>query len=166
MTSRILWDTGSSIPDCAISVMIAQVTTRIFWDTRLFFYWITAHPDHVGGIEETLTRIESRGDRLCASAFGLGELLVGVAERGGHREADRIRRIVRPPHVELLAFDAAAAERYVAIRRTHGTSAPDSIQLASAAAAGVDLFMTAEAKLKRIHVPGIKFVVGIDTPVL
>ena len=72
---------------------------------------------------------------------------------------------MRPPHIELLPFDAETAEHYAEIRARHGMSAPDSVHLACAAAAG-DLFLTNDVKLTRLHVPGIRFIAGLDAPVL
>jgi len=142
------------------------VTSRVYWDTMLFIYWIEEHPDYVGQIDRILARIEARGDQLCSSAFGIGEVLVGALKHGDRRRADAIRKAMRPPHIELLPFDTGAAEHYAEIRALHGTSAPDSIHLACAAAAGVDLFLTNHAKLTRLDVPGIRFIAGLDTPVL
>ena len=142
------------------------MTSRVYWDTMLFIYWIEEHPDYVGQIDRILARIEARGDQLCSSAFGIGEVLVGALKYGDRRRADAIRKAMRPPHIELLPFDTGAAEHYAEIRALHGTSAPDSIHLACAAAAGVDLFLTNHAKLTRLDVPGIRFIAGLDTPVL
>ncbi len=142
------------------------MTSRVYWDTMLFIYWIEEHPDYVGQIDRILARIEARGDQLCSSAFGIGEVLVGALKHGDRRRADAIRKAMRPPHIELLPFDTGAAEHYAEIRALHGTSAPDSIHLACAAAAGVDLFLTNDAKLTRLDVPGIRFIAGLDTPVL
>ncbi len=139
--------------------------SRIYWDTMLFIYWIEEHPDYVDRIDRILSRIESRGDQLCSSAFGVGEVLVGAKQRGDQRLAEAIRTVMRPPHVELLPFDAGAAERYADIRAGHRTSAPDAIHLACAAAAGVDLFLTNDAKLTRLDVPGIRFIAGLNAPV-
>ena len=142
------------------------MTSRIYWDTMLFIYWIEEHPDYADQIDRILARIESKGDQLCSSAFGVGEVLVGALKHGDRRRADAIRKAMRPPHIELLPFDAETAEHYAEIRARHRTSAPDSVHLACAAAAGVDLFLTNDAKLTRLHVPGIRFIAGLDTPVL
>ena len=140
--------------------------SRIYWDTMLFIYWIEEHPEHVEGIKRLLVRMEARGDQLCSSAFGLGEVLVGARQRNDDRLAEAIRTAMRPPHVELLPFDAAAAERYAEIRARYRTTPADSIHLACAAAAGVDLFLTNDAALVRLDVPGIRFIASLDAPVL
>lgn len=142
------------------------MTSRIYWDTMLFIYWLEEHPEYAGRIDGLVARMQARGDRLCSSAFGVGELLVGALKRGDRGLAETIRATMRPPHVELLPFDAAAAERYAEVRARHGTSPPDAIHLACAAAAGVDLFLTNDARLTRLDVPGIRFIAGLDASVL
>ena len=142
------------------------MSSRICWDTMLFVYWIEEHPEYAGRIDRLIARMQARGDRLCSSAFGIGELLVGALKRGDRSLAEAIRTTLRPPQVELLPFDAAAAERYAEVRARHGTSAPDAVHLACAAAAGVDLFLTSDARLTRLDVPGIRFIAGLDASVL
>ena len=140
--------------------------SRIYWDTMLFIYWLEEHPTYVEGLKRLLSRMEMREDQLCSSAFGLGEVLVGARQRDDDRLAEAIRTAMRPPHVELLAFDAAAAERYAEIRARHRTTPADSIHLACAASAGVDLFLTNDVELTRLDIPGIRFIAGLDAPVL
>jgi predicted nucleic acid-binding protein len=142
------------------------LTSRVYWDTMLFIYWIEEHPTYVDRIKRILSRMEMRGDQLCSSAFGLGEVLVGPMQRDDRRLAGAIRAAMRPPHVELLPFDAAAAERYAAIRARNRTKLADSIHLACAASAGVDLYLTNDVELTRLDVPGIRFIAGLDAPVL
>ena len=81
----------------------------------------------------------SRGDQLVTSALTLGELLVKPREKGEAAVRDHettIRQIAT-----ILSFDAASAPRYAAIRADRTIKAPDAIQLACAATAGVDLFI-------------------------
>ncbi len=61
----------------------------------------------------------------------------------------------------ILAFDVSCAPRYAAIRSDRGIKAPDAIQLACAAAAGVDLFITNDDRLSRKHVPDVKFITSL-----
>ena len=138
--------------------------SRVYWDTMLFVYWIEKHSAYADNMKRILTRMEARGDQLCSSAFGLGEILTGAMRRDDRGLAEAIRRALRPPHVELLPFDAAAAERYTEIRARQRIRPPDAIHLACAAAAGVDLFLTNDARLTRLDLPGIRFIAGLDAP--
>jgi len=52
------------------------------------------------------------------------------------------------------------------IRAKYRTSAADTIHLACAATAGIDLFLTNDNQLPKLHIPGIKFIAGLDTNLL
>lgn len=64
--------------------------------------------------------------------------------------------------VYLLDFDAGCAPRYAAIRADRTIKAPDAIQLACAAAAGVDLFITNDHRLSRKHVADVKVITSLE----
>ena len=101
-----------------------------------------------------------RGDHLFTSALTLGELLVKPREKGDAAVRDHettIRHIAT-----ILPFDASAAPRYAAIRADRTIKAPDAIQLACAAAAAIDLFITNDDRLSRKHVSEVKFVTSLE----
>src|SRR4029077_4551894 len=101
-----------------------------------------------------------RGDQLMTSALTLGELLVKPREKGEAAVRDHdttIRQIAT-----ILPFDAASAPRYAGIRADRSVKAPDAIQLACAATAEVDLFITNDDRLSRKHVPGVKFITSLN----
>ena len=62
----------------------------------------------------------------------------------------------------LLSFDAKAAWKYAALRCDRSLRAPDALQLAYAASAGVDLFVTNDRRLQGKHIEGIQFIVALD----
>ena len=62
----------------------------------------------------------------------------------------------------ILPFDAACAPCYAAIRMDRTIKAPDALQLACAATAGADLFVTNDDRLSRKNVPGVKFIVSLE----
>ena len=64
--------------------------------------------------------------------------------------------------VELIAFEAEAARRYAEIRSRERVRPADAIQLACAAAAGTDLFVTNDSRLSGLVVSGITFITGIE----
>jgi predicted nucleic acid-binding protein len=134
----------------------------IYWDTMLFIYWFEEHPVHAARIRHILTRMEQRKDTLCTSSFAVGETLVGPCQMGARDVADRIREAFRPPFVQVLPFTVDAANQYARIRAELGVSPTDAIHLASAAQAGVDLFLTNDRKLAGQIVPGIQFIAGLD----
>ena len=133
--------------------------TRVFWDTNLFVYLLEGGT-FAARVRDIRSRMRERGDQLVTSALTLGELLVKPQEKGETALRDHettIRQIAT-----ILAFDASCAARYAAIRADRAIKAPDAIQLACAAAAGVDLFITNDDRLSRKHVPDVKFITSLD----
>ena len=132
--------------------------TRVFWDTNLFVYLFEGG-EFAARVREVRARMLERGDHLVTSALTLGELLVKPRERGDAAVRDHETTIQQI--ATILPFDAASASRYAAIRADRSIRAPDAIQLACAATAGVDLFITNDDRLSRKHVPDIKFITSL-----
>jgi predicted nucleic acid-binding protein len=133
--------------------------TRVFWDTNLFVYLFEGG-ELAARVRQVRSRMLERGDQLLTSALTLGELLVKPMEKGEAAVRDHettIRQIAT-----VLSFDAASAPRYAAIRADRTIQAPDAIQLACAATAGVDLFITNDDRLSRKHVPDVKFITSLE----
>jgi uncharacterized protein len=136
--------------------------SRIYWDTMLFVYLLEANAEYGKRTKDILTKMAARHDRLCTSAFTIGELLTGPLKRADTGLAARIRQALRPPEMELLAFDPETAELYAKIRASHRVAPADAIHLACASQAGTDLFITNDRKLHGLAVPGISFIAGLD----
>jgi predicted nucleic acid-binding protein len=133
--------------------------TRVFWDTNLFVYLFEGGA-FSARIREIRSRMLERGDQLVTSALTLGELLVKPLEKGDAAVRDHdmtIRQIAT-----VLSFDVACAPLYAASRLDRTIKPPDAIQLACAAAAGVDLFITNDDRLSRKYVPGVKFITSLE----
>ncbi|MBM2811696.1 MAG: PilT protein domain protein [Chloroflexi bacterium] len=131
--------------------------SRIFWDTNLFIYLIQdAGPlgEQVGQLRE---RMLARGDGLFTSTLTLGEVLVKPLEAGREDLRDRYEDALRTG-ATLLAFDVGAARRYAAIRSDRSIRAPDAVQLACAAEARMNLFITNDERLSRKAISGIDFI--------
>ena len=133
--------------------------TRVFWDTNLFVYLLEGGAFGVR-VKQVRSRMLDRGDQLLTSALTLGELLVRPREDGeaAARDHERVMRQI----ATILPFDAPCAPTYAAIRADRNIKAPDAIQLACAATAGVDLFITNDDRLSRTHVPGVKFITSLE----
>jgi len=136
--------------------------SRIYWDTMLFVYWLEDHPEHAARVQQIFQKMEQRGDSLCTSTFTVGEVLVGPYKQGAVEVGRHIREFFRYPFIELLPFRAETAERYAQVRAGHSVSPADAIHLASAADAGVDLFLTNDSRLLGLMIPGIQFIAGMD----
>jgi predicted nucleic acid-binding protein len=135
--------------------------SRVFWDTNLFIYLIEDAGTLSKRVVELRERMLTRGDQLATSAFTLGELLVKPIERGREDLAHAYREALSSL-AELIPFDVRAAVAYARIRQDRTLRPPDAIQLACAAAATVDLFITNDNRLSRKVVPGIQFISALD----
>jgi predicted nucleic acid-binding protein len=139
--------------------------SRIYWDTMLFIYLLEDHPVHADRAEHLLRRHRQRGDQICSSYLGLGELMAG-AYRKSDRAAEDIREAFLSTDVRLLPWDERAAGIFGRLRATVKLSSADAIHLACAAAGETDLFLTADKQLTKLIVPGIHFIADLDTELL
>jgi predicted nucleic acid-binding protein len=98
-----------------------------------------------------------RGDGLCTSVFTLGEVLTGPRKRNDIQGIQGIKQFFAGNEIELLPFSLDAADRYSTIRAAAKVHQADAIHLATAAQAGVDLFVTNDKRLWTLTVPGIRF---------
>ncbi|HZQ70397.1 MAG TPA: type II toxin-antitoxin system VapC family toxin [Terriglobales bacterium] len=135
--------------------------SRIFWDTNLFIYFLE------GNTQESLTtrnlrgKMLARGDQLLTSTITLGEILVKPLEQGNTTLCRNYEDAITKT-ASLLSFDAKAAWKYAEIRCDRSVRAPDAVQLACAASANTDLFVTNDRRLQGKRVDGIQFIVALD----
>jgi len=135
--------------------------SRIFWDTNLFIYLFEGSAAFGGQVATLREKMLLRGDQLITSTLTLGEVLVKPMKEGDTRLSKEYADAL-PAVAVLLPFDEKAAIVYAQLRGDSGLRAPDAIQLACAAAFGVDLFVTNEARLHNRQVAGIQFIVPLE----
>ena len=135
--------------------------SRVFWDTNLFIYLFEGIDDRAERVAALRQRMRQRHDQLYTSTLTLGEVLVKPLERGDEELRQQYERALADT-VQLVPFDRDAARRYADIRQDRAIRAPDALQLACAAAARVDLFITNDDRLSRSTVPGIQFIVSLE----
>jgi uncharacterized protein len=140
--------------------------SRIYWDTMLFIYWLENNPQFAKRVGAMRTRMEERGDQLITGAFTIGEILAGPYRIGAVKVGDETERLVRNVVSEIVPFTIEPADHYARIRGTLGLAPADAIQLACAAQAGTDLFVTNDKNLVGKIVPGIHFIASLDTQLL
>jgi uncharacterized protein len=134
--------------------------SRIFWDTNLFIYLLEDYRDLSAKTIGLRRRMLERGDHLLTSTMTLGEILVGPWRRGDQAICRRYEEQLSRGAV-LVPFDVKAAKLYAALRSETSWKAPDAIQLACAASANVDLFVTNDDRLQSKQVDGIQFIVSL-----
>jgi uncharacterized protein len=135
--------------------------SRVFWDTNLYIYLFEDNGQFSKLVTELRLKMLERGDQLLTSTLTLGEILVKPIEANKRELSDQYESAINATSV-LLPFDVKAARIYAALRSDRALRAPDAIQLACAASAGVDLFITNDARLQGKHVNGIQFIVPLE----
>ena len=135
--------------------------SRIFWDTNLFIYLIENHGDLSERVAQLRKRMIERSDNLYTSALTLGEILVKPIEAGNEVLGRRYEAALRQG-AAIIPFDVDAARLYAGIRKDRTIRPPDAIQLACAAQARVDLFITNDERLSTKSIPRIQFVTSLQ----
>jgi predicted nucleic acid-binding protein len=129
----------------------------------LFIYLFQRDPMYWERVASLRKQSVERGDEICTSHLALGEILAGAYRDKNETVAQTIREGMAMANIRLLPFDQQSVDLFARIRAEHRSTAADSIHLACAASVGVDLFITGDKKLLKLRIPGIKFIVGIDT---
>ena len=135
--------------------------SRIFWDTNLFIYLIEGKSSMAQQVVILRKKMRARGDQLLTSTLTLGEVLVKPLQMDDLKLASVYQQELMLSSV-LIPFDLKAAGAYARLRSDRSLRAPDAIQLACAATAGVDLFITNDIRLHSKQIPGIQFIVPLD----
>ena len=138
--------------------------SRIFWDTNLFVYLLEDRGERTRQVEALREWMMERRDELLTSAITLGEVLVKPLETGNSELVRQYEQTILAG-ATVLPFDVRAAPRFAEIRRDRSIRAPDAIQLACAAAAETDLFVTSDERLSRKKIDGIHFIQSLDRAV-
>lgn len=135
--------------------------SRMFWDSNLFIYFFEGNDERSVATKRLRRRMQERGDQLLTSTLTIGEILVKPAARGDQALCTLYENVLARTAL-ILPFDLNAARRYAAIRSVASIRGPDAVQLACAAEAGVDLFITNDRRLQGRQVQGIQFIVALD----
>lgn len=135
--------------------------SRVFFDTNLFIYLFEGSGPENQRVADLRRRMIERRDHLFTSALTLGEVLVKPLRNGDEILANRWARAISAA-ATVVPFSADAAPVFARIRAERPVAPPDAIQLATAAAAGVDLFITNDERLSRFVVPEIQFICSLE----
>jgi predicted nucleic acid-binding protein len=139
---------------------------RIFWDAMLFIYLLEGNPEYSARVRHLLEHSFEREDQLLTSFVGLAEVMAGAGRSPVLSTAASMREAIDEMGFSYLPFDGGAVDTFSRLRSVHRVKTADAIHLSCAAAAGVDLFLTNDTHLVKLHVPGIHFIAGIDTPIV
>jgi predicted nucleic acid-binding protein len=135
---------------------------KIFFDSNLFIYIFENNSVFSSRARTLRERMISAQAELVTCTMALGEVMTGPRKAGNIALSQRYGDAIRQTST-VVPFDDHAANIYSAIRAENRVSQPDGIQLACAAAHGVELFVTNDGELCKLRVPGIHFIVSIET---
>ena len=138
--------------------------SRIFWDSMLFIYLLEDHPTFSTRARQLLARARRRGDSLYTSHLALGEILASAEKSPQPEKALLMRQTLDEMGFSYLPFDGGAVGPFSRLRGRHKVKVADSIHLACAASAGIDLFLTGDLGLIKLDVPGIQFIAEFNNP--
>src|SRR5690348_5173756 len=119
---------------------------RVFWDTNLFIYLFEKNAEWSPRVIELRRKMQARHDVLISSWLTVGEALTKPRELGNVILEKSYTNFFTGGSVELVAFELEAARRYSEIRSRARIRPADAIQLACAAAANTDLFVTNDGR--------------------
>lgn len=132
----------------------------------LFIYLLEGNSAHVARVRKILTESYDRDDYLCCSYLALGEVMAGAQLSADSKKGTAIQNTIREMGFHFLPFDQGAVLPFSRLRAKEKLRVADAIHLACAASAGVDLFLTGDKQLIKQHVPGVKFIADIYTPLI
>ncbi len=135
---------------------------RVYWDSMLFIYLLEANPQFGPRVKHLYESMLRRNDILCTSVFTVGEVLTGPRKRNDTAGVRALTAFFSGNEVEILPFGLEAAQRYSLIRAQETVRQADAMHLATASAAGVELFVTNDSKLRNLRIPGIRFFADLD----
>jgi uncharacterized protein len=135
--------------------------SRVFWDTNLYIYLFEDYGDLSSLVQNLRSKMLERGDQLLTSALTLGEILVKPMENRDDELCRKYEQAISATSL-VIPLDKDAARQYAVLRCDRFLRAPDAIQLACAACARVDLFVTNDNRLQNKRVSGIQFIVALD----
>ncbi|MBV8842672.1 MAG: PIN domain-containing protein [Bryobacterales bacterium] len=140
--------------------------SRIFFDTNLFIYLLEDFGDRAARVRHLLERMSARRDELLTSTLTLAEVLVKPLGIGDIALTERYEKLLSGPGISVIPFERACARIYAQLRKDKSLKAPDVVQLACAASARCDLFITNDDRLTTKIVPGIQFIASLDRAVI
>ncbi len=138
----------------------------IYCDSMLWIYHFEENAQFGERVAQIWNRIHQRGDQICLSMLGAAEVLSGPHRNGNWDLYSTYLKVFRSPELRLLEFKLSTAEVYAEIRSRHKIAPPDAMHLACASEARVDLFLTHDKQLAGKIVPGIQFIVTLDSDIL
>lgn len=120
---------------------------RVGIDTNIFIYYLNKNSFYYSKAVDVLTILTEKQSTLITSTITLTELLSFKTNESAIAELER--EFVLIPNLQLIEVNRAIAQSAAKIKRVHGFTLVDSLQLATALENHVHIFITNDQKLKR-----------------
>jgi uncharacterized protein len=140
--------------------------SRVFWDTMLLIFLLEGNPAFRPRADALLARSRRRGDSLFTSCLAVGEVMAGAEKFDQPLKVAAVRETLEEIGFRFLPFDAGSMRPFSFLRGREKLKVADAAHLASAASAGIDLYLTGDKQLLRLDVPGIQFIADFNSPIL
>jgi len=128
---------------------------KLYLDSMLWVYYFEGHPVLGPPTQSFVNRMRSSRHEFLSSHLILGEVLVLPKRNRDIFTAMTYRRFFLSSAVHLIPFQLDATERFADLRASTRVKPADALHLALAASAGTDYFVTTDAKLHSLTIPGI-----------
>ena len=128
----------------------------------LFIYLLEENRQYFKTVQQILERSLERDDELFTSYLTLGEVMAGAAGSPVPRRAEEIRSLMDEMGFSYLPFVERSVAPFAHLRTIHRVKPADAMNLACAAAAGIDLFLTGDKNLLKVHVNGVHFISNFE----
>lgn len=124
---------------------------KIALDTNMFIYVFEQHPDFGEKAKAILEEVENGVISAVASAVSLTEILVKPIREGNLNLEKQYKLLFTHfPNLSIIPIDYSIAERAAYLRGIYGLKTPDALIVASAIAAGAELFITNDLRLEQV----------------
>ncbi|KRF31745.1 type II toxin-antitoxin system VapC family toxin [Paenibacillus sp. Soil787] len=125
---------------------------KIALDTNMFIYVFEQHPDFGEKAKAILEEVENGVISAVASAVSLTEILVKPIREGNLNLEKQYKLLFTHfPNLSIIPIDNSIAERAAYLRGIYGLKTPDALIVASAIAAGAELFITNDLRLEQVR---------------
>ncbi|MBC8080169.1 MAG: PIN domain-containing protein [Gorillibacterium sp.] len=125
---------------------------KIALDTNMFIYVFEQHLEFGEKAKALLEQVENGVISAVASAVSLTEILVKPIREGNLNLEKQYKLLFTHfPNLSIIPIDNSIAERAAYLRGIYGLKTPDALIVASAIAAGAELFITNDLRLEQVR---------------
>jgi predicted nucleic acid-binding protein len=120
---------------------------RVFLDSVIIIYYLDHTGDFQAQAAKRLAACHAAGDEIAINDLVRMECRVNPIRKGASLRLARFDGFFSHPDVHVVPITSAVFDRAAQIRAAHGYKTIDSINLAAAAEATCDLFLTNDTQL-------------------